>query len=134
MRFNNSFSNKPLFFTSILKTLWEKEKLLIMSNFFFYPVFSTISEDLLPFLSTLQLSSTNTFSLEQSKICHLGTGYITVIGLYLARCPMISDPGKSNWSDNQLNTVVELLSDIYGQQHRMWVPTLGCSCFVTKPK
>ena len=35
----NPFPNKPLFLrvcsTSLLKTLWEKEKLLIMSNFSF---------------------------------------------------------------------------------------------------
>ena len=33
----NPSPNKPLFFrvSSLLKTLWEKEKLLVMSNFFF---------------------------------------------------------------------------------------------------
>ena len=36
----NTFPNKPWFLlvcsTSLLKTLWEKEKLLVMSNFSFY--------------------------------------------------------------------------------------------------
>ena len=37
---NNPFPNKPWFLrvcsTSLLKTLWEKKKLLVTSNFFFY--------------------------------------------------------------------------------------------------
>ena len=68
----NTFPNKPWFLrvcsTSLLKTLWEKEKLLVMSNFsfscsVFYPFeeLSTISLD-------LKLSSANSFSLEESKI------------------------------------------------------------------
>ena len=45
----NPFQNKPWFFcvcsTSLLKTLWEKEKLLIMSNFSFsYSVFYPFGE------------------------------------------------------------------------------------------
>ena len=31
----NPFPNKFFFITSVLKTLWEKEKLLVTSNFFF---------------------------------------------------------------------------------------------------
>ena len=53
----NPFPNKPLFLcvctTSLLKTLWEKEKLLIMSNFsfshsVFYP-FEKLSTILIKF-------------------------------------------------------------------------------------
>ena len=60
--------------TSLLKTLWEKEKLLVTSNFsfsdsVFYPL-----DNFLPFSSNLKLSSANSFSLEESKICHLVMG------------------------------------------------------------
>ena len=67
----NPFPNKPLFLgvrsTRLSKTLWEKEKLLTMSNFFFshsvlYPV-----ENFMPFSSNLKMSSANSFSFEESK-------------------------------------------------------------------
>ena len=61
--------------TSLLKTLWEKEKLLVTSNFSFFPtVFSTHLDNFLPFLSDLKLLSANSFSWEESKICHLVNG------------------------------------------------------------
>ena len=60
--------------TSLLETLWEKEKLLVTSTFsfshsVFYPFgeFSAISLN-------LKLSSANTLSLEESKICCLEKG------------------------------------------------------------
>ena len=72
------FQNKPWFLhfcrTSLLKTLLEKEKLLVMSNFSFPTVFFTSMESFLPFLSNLKLSSANSFSLKESKICCLGKG------------------------------------------------------------
>ena len=99
------FLNKPWFVcvcsTSLLKTMWEKEKLLVMSNFsfshsVFYPfeelfviymklkiVFcklllanspNTRLENFLPLSVSLKLSSANTLSLEKSKIGHLGKG------------------------------------------------------------
>ena len=37
-------------------------------------VFSTHLESFLPFSSNLKLSSANSFSLEESKICHLEKG------------------------------------------------------------
>ena len=69
----NTFPNKPLFLhvssTSLLKTLWEIEKLVITSNFsFFHNVFYPL-ENSLPFSSKLELSSANIFHLEESKIC-----------------------------------------------------------------
>ena len=75
----NPFPNKPWFLTvsntSLLKTQREKEKLLVMSNFssslsvfFLYGKLSAF------FLSNFELSSANFFSLEKSKICHLGKG------------------------------------------------------------
>ena len=78
--FLNLCPNKPWFLhvcsRSLLKTLWEKEKLLVMSNFFyshsvFYP---NPFKNFLPFLSNLKLSSAESFSLEESKICRLGKG------------------------------------------------------------
>ena len=55
--------------------MWEKEKLLVMSNFSFPTVFSPSSDNFLPFSSNLKLWSANAFSLEESKIFHLGKGY-----------------------------------------------------------
>ena len=56
----NPFPNKPWFLhvcsTSLLKTLWEKEKLLIMSNFSFFPtVFSTLLDGLSAIFSKFEI-------------------------------------------------------------------------------
>ena len=71
----NPFSNKPwfscAFSTSLLKTLWEKEKLLVMSNSPFPTVFSTLLENFLSFSSNLKLLSANSVCLKGSKICCL---------------------------------------------------------------
>ena len=68
MRHCNLFPNKPLFLhvcsTSLLKTLWEKEKLLIFPQCFL-PFWRTFHH----FHQTLKLSSANSFNLEESKIC-----------------------------------------------------------------
>ena len=72
----NPFPNKPWFLracsTSLLKTLWEKKKLLVTSNFFFshsgfYP-FRDFSAIFIEF----KLSSANSLSLGDSKIQRLG--------------------------------------------------------------
>ena len=72
----NPFPNKPWFLrvcnTSLLKTQWEKKKLLVISPL--PAMFSTHLEKFLPFLSNLKLSSANSFSLEASTICRLGKG------------------------------------------------------------
>ena len=58
--FLNPFPNKPWFLlvcsTSLLKTLWEKEKLLVLSNFSFSTVFSTRLENFLQFSSNFSLT------------------------------------------------------------------------------
>ena len=64
----NLFPNKPWFLcvcsTSLLKTLWEKEKLLIMSNFSFsYSVFYPFWELSAIFIK-LKNVAWNSFSLE----------------------------------------------------------------------
>ena len=69
------FRNRPWFLcvcsTSLLKTLWEKDILLVTSNFSFFPtVLSIHFKSFLPFSSNLKLSSADFFSFEQSKICH----------------------------------------------------------------
>ena len=74
----NPFPNKALFLhvcsTSLLKTIWEKEKLLIMSNFsFFQSIFYPMGE-LSTISSSLKLSSANSFSLGEFKICCSGKG------------------------------------------------------------
>ena len=68
----NPFPNKPWFLCvcsiSLLKTLWEKEKLLVTSNFSFsHSVFYSFGE----MLSNLKLSLANCFCLEESKMCRL---------------------------------------------------------------
>ena len=77
-RYINTFPNKPLFLrvcrTNLLKTLWEKEKLLIKSNFSISHSVFTLLENFPSFSSNLKLLSANSFSLEESKICCLGKG------------------------------------------------------------
>ena len=68
---NDTFSR--LWETSLLKTPWEKEKLLVgeiarNKQFLLLPVFSTCLDNFLPFLSNLKLLSANSFNLEESKI------------------------------------------------------------------
>ena len=75
---NNHFPNKPWFLPvcsiSLLKTVWEKEKLLVTSNFSIPALFSTCLENFVLFSSNLKLLFENSISLEESKICHLGKG------------------------------------------------------------
>ena len=71
------FPNKPLFLyvcsRNLLKILWEKEKLLAMSNFSFsHSVFYMLGELSAIFKQKLKLSSATSFSVEEFKICHLG--------------------------------------------------------------
>ena len=58
----------------LLKTLWEKGKLLVTSNLSFPRVLSTFKENFLPFSLNLKFPSANSFSLEETKICRLGGG------------------------------------------------------------
>ena len=87
LRIINRFPNKPRFLRvcspSLLKTLWEKEKLACHEQYLFFPGFSTGLEDFLAFSSNLKLWSANSLSLEVSKICHLGKGSsINILVLY----------------------------------------------------
>ena len=76
--FFNPFPNKPWYIPvcskSLLKTLREKEKLALTSDFSFSKSFSTLLENFLLFSSNMKLSSAKSFTLEESKICHLGKG------------------------------------------------------------
>ena len=67
----------PGFYVSVkqvLKTMKEKEKLLVTSNFSFsHSVFYLFGELYAIFIN-LKLSSANCLSLEESEICHLGNG------------------------------------------------------------
>ena len=99
----NPFPNKSRFLrvcsTSLLKTLWEKEKLLITSNFSFFPqCFLPILENFLPFSSNSKLASANSFSLGESKICRLGEGYDSPIqtGRVYSVLNSIFEKGKQN--------------------------------------
>ena len=66
------FPNKPRFLrvscTRPLKTLWEKEKLLVTSNFSFSHSFFYPSGELLPDSCNLKLSSAISFSMEESFV------------------------------------------------------------------
>ena len=63
---------------SLLKTLWEKEKLATSP---FPTVFSTRLENFLLFSSRFKLLSANSFILEASEIGRLGKGYnLKVLG------------------------------------------------------
>ena len=53
--------------TSILKTLWKKEKLLLMSNFFFFHSIFQPFHELYPFSSNRKLSSAHSLSFEILK-------------------------------------------------------------------
>ena len=68
----NPFSNKPWFLRvcsiSLLKTLWEKEKLHVTSNFSFSHSVSYRFGEFSPFLSHSKLSSANSLNLEESEI------------------------------------------------------------------
>ena len=59
----NPFQNKPWFLrvcsTSLVKTLWEKENLLVTSNIPFPTLFSIRLEYFLPFSLNLKVSSAN---------------------------------------------------------------------------
>ena len=56
-----------------LKTPWEKEKLLVTSNFSFsHSVFLSILRSFCHFSLNLKLSSANSFRLDESNICRLG--------------------------------------------------------------
>ena len=75
----NPFPNKPWFLRvcsiSLLKTLWEKEKLLVTSNFSFSQCVSTFLDNFFSFSSNLKLLSANCMSFEEFKICCLGKVY-----------------------------------------------------------
>ena len=62
--------------TSLLKTLWEIKRRNCSQRAIspFHSVFSTYLDSFMPFSSNLKLSSANSFSLEESKICRLVMG------------------------------------------------------------
>ena len=75
----NPFTNRPSFLrvcsTRLLKTRWEKEKLLITSDFSFSPRhFLPFFENFSAFSPNLKLSSVKSFDFGESKNCHLGKG------------------------------------------------------------
>ena len=67
----SSFSNKP-WFLHVCCTSFLKNSLQAISPFL--TVFSIHLENFLPFSANLNLSSANSFNLEESKICPLGKG------------------------------------------------------------
>ena len=74
----NPFPNMPWFLcvcsTSLLKTLWKKEKLLVTSNFSFsHSVFYPLEEPFSIFVK-FEIVKCKLLSLEESKIYRLGKG------------------------------------------------------------
>ena len=61
-----------VFAVRILENTVGKREIARNELFLVFPVFSTLSENFLLFSSNSKLSSTNSFSLEESKICRLG--------------------------------------------------------------
>ena len=84
----NPFPNKPWFLrvctSSPLKTLWEKEKLLVTSNFSFSYSALYHCREHSAFFIKYKLSSANPFSLEESKI-RLLVKIPNSWGVYVAR-------------------------------------------------
>ena len=75
----NPFPKKPWFLrvcsTSLLKTVREKEKLLVMSNFSFFPqCFLAFWRAICHFRQIKNCGLQTILSLEESKICLLGKG------------------------------------------------------------
>ena len=76
--YSNPFPNKPWFLrvcsTSLLKTLWEKEKLLVTSNFsFFHTVFYLFGE-LSPFLIKFKIVVCKLFQFGRAFFFSFGKG------------------------------------------------------------
>ena len=76
--FLKPFPNKPLLFsvysTSLLKTMWEKEKLHITSNFSFSHSNLYSVGELSPFSSAIKVSSSDSLNLKEYKTCRLEKG------------------------------------------------------------
>ena len=72
------FPKQALVFTCLQYKSYEntvgKGEIAHNEQFLLFPVFSTLLENYLPFSLNLNLLSANSFSLEESKICHLGKG------------------------------------------------------------
>ena len=67
----------PIFYVSAVQVFENtvgKGEIALNEQYLLFPVFSTRFENFLSFSSSLKLSSANSFSLEESKICHLGKG------------------------------------------------------------
>ena len=77
-QFFNPFPHNDTFWhpweTSLLKTLWEKEKLLVTSSCSFPTMFSTVSKTEIIIFVSFDLSSANAFDLDQSKMLSSGNG------------------------------------------------------------
>ena len=72
------FSIQALVFTCLqyksLKNTVVNREIACKEQFLLFPLFSILWDNFLPSLSVLQLSSTKSFILEESKICCLGNG------------------------------------------------------------
>ena len=73
------FPKRALVFTCLQYKSFEnamgKGEIARNEQFLLCPVFSTLLQNILPLISNLELSSADSLSLEESKICRLGKGY-----------------------------------------------------------
>ena len=88
--------------TSFLKTLWEKEKMLVTSNFSFSHSVFYRWNNFLPFSSNFKLSSAKSFNLEESKICRLVMGLPVLCTIFF----------PSHWLLSYIN-IVETMDSSY---------------------
>ena len=107
----NPFPNKPWFLrvcsTSLLKTLWEKEKLLVMSSFSFSrSVFHPFGE-LSAFFITYEIVVCKLFQFGKVKILSFGKG-LNLVWRYISLIHIWSYQGQGHLQRSQSNTKVTL--------------------------
>ena len=88
----NPLPNKPLFlqYKSVENTVGKGE-IAHNKQFLLFPLFSTLLENFLPFTWNLELFSTNSFSLEEYKICRLERGKVLSLGKELLCISLITE-------------------------------------------
>ena len=108
----NSFPIKPWFLhvcsISLLKTLWEKEKIAHDEQFlFFLQCFLPIAKTFCHFSSNLKFSSANSFSLEESKNLSFGKGLNLVRprGCDLHPCSFYPNPKQPIFGSDRIDRI-----------------------------
>ena len=87
----NTFLNKPWFLhvcrSSLIESTVRKGEIACNEQFLLFPYcFLLICGNFLPFSSNLKMSSANSFSLEESKICRLEKGNTFFFSPFIEQC------------------------------------------------